>query len=40
VPGLTWALVLAASLWVLVGAIAVAQDGHLTPQAPLRKRVA
>ena len=40
VPGLTWALVLAASLWVLVGAIAVAQDGHLSRQPPLRKRVA
>ena len=40
VPGLTWALVLAASLWVLVGAIAVAQGGHLSRQPPLRKRVA
>jgi membrane protease YdiL (CAAX protease family) len=39
VPGLTWALVLAASLWVVVGAIAVAQGGHLSRQ-PLRKRVA
>ena len=38
VPGLTWALVLAASLWLSVGAIAVAQDGHLS-RKPLRKRV-
>ena len=38
VPGLTWALVLAASLWVLVGAIAVAQDGHLSRQ-PLSYRL-
>jgi membrane protease YdiL (CAAX protease family) len=40
VPGLSWALVLATSLWVFVGAIAVAQGGHLSQQPPLRKRVA
>ena len=39
VPGLSWALVLAASLWIFVGAIAVAQGGHLSRQ-PLRRRVA
>ena len=39
VPGLTWNLVLAAALWVVVGAVAVAQGGHLTRQ-PLRRRVA
>src|ERR687897_202575 len=36
VPGLSWALVLATSLWLSVGAIAVAQDGHLS-RKPLRK---
>lgn len=39
-PGLSWALVLAASLWVFVGAIAVAQGGHLSQQPPLRRPVA
>ena len=39
VPGLIWNLVLAAALWVVVGAVAVAQGGHLSRQ-PLRKRVA
>src|SRR5215204_3681443 len=39
VPGLTWALVLAASLWVVVGAVALAQGGHLSRRS-LRKRVA
>ena len=39
VPGLAWNLVLAAALWVVVGAVAVAQGGHLSRQ-PLRRRVA
>jgi uncharacterized protein len=39
VPGLIWNLILAAALWVFVGAVAVAQGGHLSRQ-PLRKRVA
>ena len=39
VPGLMWNLVLAAALWVVVGAVAVAQGRRLTRQ-PLRKRVA
>ena len=39
VPGLTWALVLAASLWIVVGVIALAQGGHLS-RRPLRRRVA
>ena len=34
----TW--VLAAALWVVVGAVAVANHWHLTRQPPLRKRVA
>ena len=38
VPGFIWNLVLAAALWVVVGAVAVAQGGHLSRQ-PLRKRV-
>jgi membrane protease YdiL (CAAX protease family) len=36
----TYILVLAAALWVVVGAVAVANDGHLTRQPPLRRRVA
>src|SRR5215211_264938 len=39
VPGLSWALVLAAALWVVVGAVALAQGGHLS-RVPLRRRVA
>ena len=37
---LTFGLVLAAALWVLVGALAVANGGHLSRQRPLRRRVA
>jgi membrane protease YdiL (CAAX protease family) len=40
VPGLIWNLVLAAALWVVVGAVAVFQGGHLSRQPPLRGRVA
>jgi hypothetical protein len=39
VPLLTWLLVLAAVLWVVVAAIALANRGHLSRQ-PLRPRVA
>jgi hypothetical protein len=38
VPGLAWNLVLAAALWVVVGAVALAQGGHLTPQPPPRRQ--
>lgn len=38
--GLTYGLVLAAMLWVVVGAVAVANHGHLTRQPPLQGRVA
>jgi uncharacterized protein len=38
VPGLIYGLVLAAALWVVVGAVAVANGGHLSRQ-PLRRRV-
>jgi len=39
---LTYILVLAAALWVVVGAVALAQGGHLSrqPQQPLRRRLA
>jgi uncharacterized protein len=37
---LTYQLVWAAALWVVVGAVAVAQGGHLSRQPPLRGRVA
>jgi uncharacterized protein len=40
VPQLTYLLVLAAAMWVFVGAVAVANHGHLTRQPPLRTRVA
>src|SRR5215207_3490596 len=40
VPGLAWNLVLAAALWVVVGAVAVAQGGHLSRQPLRRRRVA
>jgi hypothetical protein len=33
----TYDLVLAAALWVFVGAIALANGGHLSRQPPLRK---
>ena len=39
VPGLAWNLVLAAALWVVVGAAALTQRGHLSRQ-PHRRRVA
>src|SRR5215213_11673185 len=39
VPGLIWNLVLAAVLWIFVGAVAVTQGGHLSRQPPLRRRV-
>ena len=39
VPGLIWNLVLAAALWVVVAAVAIATRGHLSRQ-PLRRRVA
>ena len=38
VPGLIWNLMLAAALWVVIGAVAVAQGGHLSRQPPLRRR--
>jgi hypothetical protein len=37
---LTYNLALAAVLWVVVGALALANHGHLTRQPPLRGRVA
>ena len=40
VPGLAWNLVLAAALWVVVGAVALAQGGHLTQHPLSRRRVA
>ena len=36
----TYNLVLTAALWVVVGAVALANGGHLTRQLPLRRRVA
>jgi len=36
VPGLAWNFVLASALWVVVGAVALAQGGHLSRQAPRR----
>jgi hypothetical protein len=36
---LTYGLILAAALWVVVAAVAVAQGGHLS-RVPLRRRVA
>jgi uncharacterized protein len=39
VPLLTWLVVLAAVLWVVVAAVAVAQGGHLSRQ-PLRRQMA
>jgi membrane protease YdiL (CAAX protease family) len=39
-PFLTYMLVLAAALWVLVAAVAVATPGHLTRQPPPRRQVA
>jgi membrane protease YdiL (CAAX protease family) len=40
VPGLTWNLVLAVALWVVVAVVAVVSGGHLSQQSPLRRRVA
>jgi len=40
VAGVTYDLVWAATLWVLVGAVALANGGHLTRQPPLRRRAA
>ena len=37
---LTYNLVVTAALWVVVGAVALANHGHLTRQPPLRRRVA
>ena len=37
---LTYQLVWAALLWVFVGAVALAQGGHLSRRLPLRRRVA
>jgi uncharacterized protein len=37
---LTYQLVWAAAMWIVVGAVAVAQGGHLSRQPPLRRRVA
>jgi uncharacterized protein len=38
VPLVTWYLVWAAVLWAVVGAVALAQGGHLTPQPPPRRQ--
>jgi uncharacterized protein len=38
-PLVTYYLIFAAALWVIIGAIALAQGGHLTPLPP-RRRVA
>jgi uncharacterized protein len=40
VAQLTYLLVLAAALWIVVGAVAVANHGHLSRRLPLRGRVA
>jgi membrane protease YdiL (CAAX protease family) len=40
VTAVTYDLVLAAVLWVVVGAVALANGGHLSRQPPLRRRVA
>jgi CAAX protease family protein len=40
VPLVTWCLIWAAALWVVVGAISMAQGGHLSRRSPLRWRVA
>ena len=40
VTAVTYDLVLAAALWVVVGAVALANHGHLTRQPPLRRRMA
>ena len=39
-PLVTWYLVWAAVLWVVVGAVSLAQGGHLSRQPPPRRRVA
>jgi hypothetical protein len=38
VPLLTYILVFGAVLWAVVGAVTVANHGHLTRQPPLRRR--
>ena len=40
VTAVTYDLVLAAALWVVVGAVALANGGHLTRQPPPRRQVA
>ena len=40
VPLVIYYLVFTAALWVVVGAVALAQGGHLSRQQPLRRRVA
>jgi CAAX protease family protein len=40
VTAVSYDLVLAAALWVVVGAVALANHGHLTRQPPLRRRMA
>ena len=39
-PVVSYYLVFTAALWVVIGAVAVAQGGHLSRQPPLRSRVA
>jgi hypothetical protein len=40
VTAVSYDLVLAAALWVVVGVVALANGGHLSRQPPLRRRVA
>ena len=40
VPLVTWYLVWAAALWAVVGAVAIANHGHISRQPPLQGRVA
>ena len=40
VAQLTYLLVWAAVLWIVVGAVVLANGGHLTRHPPLRRRVA
>jgi hypothetical protein len=39
VPLVTWYLVWAAALWAVVGAVAMANHGHISRQPPLQGRV-
>jgi hypothetical protein len=39
-PLFIFTLVLGAALWVIIGAIAIANHGHLSRQPPLQRRVA